>query len=81
MPPTVSPSPATWAWDEVLVYKFDSRPHGTLTPNDPPFAALKPGSGPRHMVFHPDGRTAYVINELNSTITRFDYDARARRVN
>src|ERR1700722_1159280 len=59
--------------DEVLVYKFDAE-HGTLAANDPPFTAIKPGSGPRHLVFHPDGRAAYVINELNSTITRFDYD-------
>ena len=60
--------------DEVLVYKFDAE-HGTLTANDPPFAAIKPGSGPRHLVFHPNGHAAYVINELNSTITRFAYDA------
>jgi 6-phosphogluconolactonase len=60
--------------DEVLVYKFDAE-HGTLTPNEPPFASIKPGSGPRHLVFHPNGHAAYVINELNSTITRFSYDS------
>jgi 6-phosphogluconolactonase len=59
--------------DEVLVYRFD-REHGTLTPNEPPFAPVKPGSGPRHIAFSPDGRQAYVINELNSTITRFACD-------
>lgn len=37
--------------------------------------ALQPGAGPRHLVFHPSGRYAYVINELNSTVTSFTYDA------
>ncbi len=61
--------------DQVLVYRFDEA-KGKLSPNDPPFAALPPGSGPRHFAFHPNGRNAYVINELNSTVTAFDYDAR-----
>jgi len=60
--------------DKVLSYRFDAR-SGKLTPNDPPFAQVKPGSGPRHMVFHPDGRFAYVINEMSSTVTAFAYDA------
>src|SRR5262245_3095305 len=59
--------------DEVLVYRLDAE-RGKLTPHEPPFAALKPGAGPRHMVFRPDGRFAYVINELNSTVTVFAYD-------
>ena len=46
-----------------------------LAPNDPPFAALKSGAGPRHFAVHPNGRHLYVINELNSTITAFEYDA------
>lgn len=37
--------------------------------------SLEPGAGPRHMKFHPSQRYAYVINELDSTVTRFDYDA------
>jgi len=62
--------------DKVLAYRFDAE-HGKLTPHDPPFAPLKPGSGPRHMVLRPDGRFAYVVNELTSTITAFAYDAAA----
>jgi len=62
--------------DQVLVYRFDAQ-RGTLTPHDAPFAALKPGAGPRHMVFRPDGRFAFVINELHSTVTAFSYDAGA----
>jgi len=41
--------------------------------DDPPFAQLKPGAGPRHMVFRPDGKFA-CDNELDSTITAFAYD-------
>jgi len=60
--------------DKVLVYRFDAA-QGTLAPNEPPAAALKPGAGPRHFAFHPSGRFAYVINELQSTVTAFSYDA------
>ncbi len=60
--------------DKVMVYRFDAE-RGTLTPNDPPAAAVAPGAGPRHFAFHPNGRAAYVINELNSTVTAFRYDA------
>lgn len=60
--------------DKILVYKFDSS-HGTLVPGNPPFVSVKPGAGPRHIVFHPDGRQAYVVNELDSILIRFAYDA------
>jgi 6-phosphogluconolactonase len=60
--------------DKVMIYRFDAE-KGKLTPNNPPFATLKPGAGPRHMVFRQDGGFAYVINELDSTITTFAYDA------
>jgi 6-phosphogluconolactonase len=59
--------------DKLMVYRLDPRA-GTLTPNVPPYADLAPGSGPRHLAFHPDGRHAYVINELASTVTVFDLD-------
>ncbi|HEV3004545.1 MAG TPA: lactonase family protein [Pirellulales bacterium] len=60
--------------DQVLVYRFDAA-KGLLTPNDPPFAAVAPGSGPRHFAFHPNGKYAYVINEMKLTVTAFAYDA------
>jgi len=59
--------------DEVLVYKFDPATGG-LAPGTPPAARLAPGAGPRHAVFHPDGRRLYVINELQSTVTAFSYE-------
>lgn len=65
--------------DKILVYRYDAD-KGTLTPNDPPFATVKPGAGPRDMVFRPDSRFAYVGNEMQSTITAFAYDAKAGRL-
>lgn len=62
--------------DKIMIYKLDVQA-GTITPNDPAFVALKPGAGPRHFAFAPDGKHAYVINELHCTITAFDYDAAA----
>jgi 6-phosphogluconolactonase len=60
--------------DKVLIYRFDGA-QGTLTANDPAFARVAPGSGPRHFTFHPTGRFAYVINEMLCTMTAFSYDA------
>jgi 6-phosphogluconolactonase len=60
--------------DRVFLYKFDPV-HGKLTPNKPPFSKLKNRSGPRHFAFHPDGKHAYVINEIDCTVSAFDYDA------
>jgi 6-phosphogluconolactonase len=60
--------------DKVLVYQFDGR-NGLLTLNNPPSANVKPGAGPRHLAIHPTGRFAYVINEMNCTITAFNNDS------
>lgn len=54
--------------DEVIAYKLAG---GGLDAG--PVAHIAPGSGPRHFAFHPSGKTAYVINELRSTVTVFDY--------
>ena len=62
--------------DKVMIFKFDAE-HGKLIPNDPPFVSIKPGSGPRHLVFRPDGKFAYLISEMASTITAFAYDGQA----
>src|SRR5947208_4167298 len=47
---------------------------GLFTPNTVPFAPVASGSGSRHMAFHPDHQHAYVLDELASSITVFDYD-------
>ncbi len=62
--------------DEVVVYHFASA-NGSLTANNPPFAKLAPGAGPRHLAFHPNGKFAYVLSEVNSSVTALAYDAKA----
>lgn len=61
--------------DKIMIYRFNAD-KGTLTPNDPASVSLAPGAGPRHFAFHPNGNYAYVINEMNSTVTAMKYDAR-----
>ncbi len=61
--------------DKVMAYELDAA-KGTLTAHSPAFASVKPGSGPRHIDFRPDGRFAYVLNEMTSTVTAFAYDAK-----
>jgi 6-phosphogluconolactonase len=62
--------------DETLVYKFDST-KGSLTLNDPPFAKADPGAGPRHFAFAPNGKFAYVINEMGKSVSAFSFDSMA----
>ena len=59
--------------DKVMIYQLDQE-QGQLLPNTPPFVEMAPGAGPRHFVFHPDGVHAFAINELDSTITAFEFD-------
>lgn len=65
--------------DQVLIYRFDEQT-GELTPNEPPYIAITPGSGPRHFAFHPSGKYAYVINEILLTVTAMKYDAEHGRL-
>jgi 6-phosphogluconolactonase len=60
--------------DELLVYRFDPK-IGSLTPNDPAFAKISPGAGPRHFAIAPSGKFIYLVNEMASTITVFAYTA------
>lgn len=60
--------------DKILVYKFDPAT-AAIAPNDPPHAAVPPGSGPRHFAFRPDGKFAYACGEMTSTVIAFAYDA------
>lgn len=59
--------------DKVMIYKLDIE-KGTIVANNPAFGKVKPGAGPRHFSFHPNGKYAYVINELLCTVTAFAYD-------
>jgi 6-phosphogluconolactonase len=59
--------------DKLFVYRFNSK-RGTLTPNNPPFATVSPGSGPRHFAFDPTGHFVYLLSEVRSTLTAFAYN-------
>jgi 6-phosphogluconolactonase len=65
--------------DKIFAYRLDADA-GKLSANDPPFATVAPGSGPRHLVFSADGKFAYVISEMASTITVFNYAAANARM-
>jgi 6-phosphogluconolactonase len=60
--------------DQIVPYRFETT-SGTLVRTDAPAAKAAPGAGPRHLAFHPNGRLVYVINELDSTIAAYRYDA------
>jgi 6-phosphogluconolactonase len=60
--------------DRVLAYRLEPET-GRVTPHDPAFATVAPGAGPRHTKFSPDGKSFYILNELNGTVTACRYDA------
>ncbi|MBF9223537.1 lactonase family protein [Hymenobacter ruricola] len=62
--------------DQVVAYRLGAT-QGQLTRLPEPAFKAAPGAGPRHLVFHPNGKQAYLINELNSTVTALAYDAAA----
>jgi 6-phosphogluconolactonase len=58
--------------DQILTYAFDSAA-GTLDAQSS--IRARPGAGPRYLAFHPGTRCLYVVNELDSTVSVYDYDA------
>jgi 6-phosphogluconolactonase len=60
--------------DRVNVFAFDAAT-GSLAPGTPPSVEVKAKAGPRHFVFHPNGKLVYVIGELDGAVYVFDYDA------
>ena len=66
--------------DDVLVYKFDDV-QGKLTPHSPPFTQVKAGSGPRHLAFAPNGKFAYLVTEMASTVVAFSWNAEKGTLN
>ena len=59
--------------DKIMIYQLDLT-SGKLKPNDEPWTTVKGGAGPRHFDFHPNGKYAYVINEIDNTLIAFTYD-------
>ncbi len=60
--------------DKINIYKFDEKT-GKIVPNDPAFGTVKGGSGPRHLLFNPNGKVLYCINEMGGSVTAFNWDA------
>jgi 6-phosphogluconolactonase len=61
--------------DQVFIYAFDAK-NGSISPNEEQASVkVSPGAGPRHFAFHPDLPFAYVINELDSTVTAFRWNS------
>ena len=61
--------------DRIYIYRLDAET-AKLTPHDPPFYTAAPGSAPRHLVFHPNGRFIYCNNELTNTVDLLHWDAK-----
>jgi len=59
--------------DRVYVYRLDTRADIVLHAADSPYIAVTPGSGPRHISFHPSGKYVYVVNEMAGSVDAFDY--------
>lgn len=60
--------------DHVMIYRLDPA-DASLVANDPAFADAPPGSGPRQLAFSPDGKVAYVVNEMGCTVSAYAWDA------
>jgi 6-phosphogluconolactonase len=58
--------------NSIFTYRLDSR-RGTLQQAKPPFVTMPERYGPRHFVFHPNGRFGYLLDELLSAVTVFSY--------
>lgn len=61
--------------DKLMAYRV-GQDQQALVENDPPFTQLAPGSGPRHLAFGHDGKFVYVVNEMGSSVTVLEYDAK-----
>lgn len=59
--------------DKIHAYTFSAEESTKLVPFDKATYTSKPGSGPRHFTFHPNGKYGYCINELDGTVTSFTY--------
>lgn len=60
--------------DKVMIYKFKSTLKKPLQPASPAFVNATPGSGPRHITFHPNKKFAYLIHEMGGTVTAYSYN-------
>ena len=59
--------------DKIMVYRFDESQQIALTEIQPSFINSTPGSGPRHLAFYPNGKYAYLVEELSGTVSVYNY--------
>ena len=59
--------------DKVMIYKFHPSGEKPMQPAMPAFAATDPGSGPRHFIFHPNKKWAYLMEEMGGTVVGYSY--------
>ncbi len=60
--------------DKVSIAKYKAGKVPALTPEDIVFEKVKPGSGPRHMDFSPDGKFLYLVNEMGAAVNSYAYN-------
>ncbi|MDB5248731.1 MAG: lactonase family protein [Segetibacter sp.] len=60
--------------DKVMIYKVNAEDSKPLSPANPPFVAVRAGSGPRHFTFHPNGKFAYLMQEMSGTVGAYKYN-------
>ncbi|MGN8275681.1 lactonase family protein [Pseudomonas sp. SMN5] len=60
--------------DRIFIYRFDAT-SGTLQPAPFPSVSTRKGAGPRHVAFHPSLPLLYCVNELDSTVTTYDFNS------
>jgi 6-phosphogluconolactonase len=60
--------------DRIHIYRLDTA-NGKLIANDPGFVRTRSGAGPRHLAFHPAQPWAYLADELDSTVTAYNWNA------
>ena len=60
--------------DKVVVYRFDTKATKPLQAAEGLEVSSEPGNGPRHFVFHPNGRYAYLVEELSGTVAAYKYN-------
>lgn len=59
--------------DKIFTYQLDAA-NAVLTPHEPAFVTSAPGAGPRHLVFSPNSRHAFMISEMGATVTAYRYE-------
>lgn len=61
--------------DKIFIYDFNPTYAVPFNPAAQPYMEVPPGSGPRHLAVHPDGKTVYLIHEMSAELGVYSYDA------